>query len=173
MIGWILLSVLLVFLLYLLFVPIIIFVDTDQRAYFVQLKGLAKASVEGDQREIMRIRLDALFTHFYFYPLRKRSKSKSKTKKVSTDRKKSLAKTKSKWLRYGQIGRRIIQSFQFKKFQVVVDTGDCIQNARLYPAAAFLDAYVGDFQVNYRNRNYLGIHLVNRPINLLKAFINP
>ena len=171
MVGWILLSVLLVFLIYLLFVPIIIFIDTDERAYYVQLRGLAKASIEGDQRELLRIRLDALFTHFYFYPLRK--KTKSKTKKISSKGKKSLSNRKRDWLRYGRIGKRLLQSFQFKKLQVRVDTGDCIQNARLYPVAAFLNMFVGDFQVNFQNRNYLGIHLVNRPIHLLKAFINP
>ena len=171
---WIILGLLFLLLLYLLFVPLILFVDTDQRVAYLQVKGIARASIESHESEIFRIRLDALFTHFYFYPLQMIFKSKDRKKKIDHEKKKSKSKkSTSDLIRYGKIGKSLLQSFQVKRFSVAVDTGDCIQNARLYPVAAFVDRYLFDFQVNYQDRNYLGLHLVNRPINILKAIINP
>lgn len=171
---WILLAVLVLLLVYLLYVPLVLFVDTDQRIFYLQMKGLAKASIEADKNELLRIRLDALFTHFYFFPLRSIFKPRKKRVEKKSQVKKRVSKKEvNDWFRYGKIGKRILQSFQIRKFKVAIDTGDCIQNARLYPVAAFIDRYVFDFQVNYQDRNYVGLHLVNRPINILKAFINP
>lgn len=171
--AWIVLSVLLLFVIYLLFVPLVLYIDTDQRVGYLQVKGIARASFEADEKELIRIRLDALFTHFYFYPLRKIFESKGKKKHKEKRQKKGSGKSTADWIRIGKTGKRLLRSFQVRKFRVAIDTGDCIQNARLYPVAAFVDRYLFDFQVNYQDRNYLGIHLVNRPIHILKAFINP
>ena len=171
---WILLSLLVLLVFYLLFVPLILFIDSDQRVAYLQIKGLVKASMESHKTELICIRLDTMFTHFHFYPLRKLFKPDKKKKEKDPERKRKKKEiSTSDWIRYGKIGKRIVQSFQVKKFQLAIDTGDCIQNARLYPVAAFVDRYLFDFQVNYQDRNYLGLHLMNRPINILKAFINP
>ena len=50
----------------LLFVPIQIFIDTDTGKYYVGLKGLAKASFEPDEKELLRVRLKVLFYEHYF-----------------------------------------------------------------------------------------------------------
>ncbi|MCE2612172.1 hypothetical protein LVD13_04245 [Flavobacteriaceae bacterium D16] len=171
---WIVLALLALLIFYLLFVPLILVVDTDQRMFYFQMKGLAKASIETDQSELVRIRLDALFTHFYFYPLRSIIKRDKKTKeKKAIVKKRNRRKGPDDWLRYGKIGKKILHTFQVRKFMVSIDTGDCIQNAQLYPVAAFVDRYLFDFQVNYQDRNYVGLHLVNRPVHIIKAFINP
>lgn len=171
---WITLGLFVLLVLYLLFVPLVLYIDTDQRVGYLQIKGLVKASIESHESELVRIRLDALFTHFYFYPLQKIFEPrKEKEKKASRPKKKKSGKDLTDLIRYGKIGKRLLQSFEVRKFRVALDTGDCIQNARLYPVAAFIDRYWFDFQVNYQDRNYLGVHLVNRPVYLLKAFINP
>ena len=171
---WIILSLFILLVVYLLFVPLVLYIDTDQRVGYLQVKGLAKASLETHESELIRIRLDALFTHFYFYPLQKILHAKSKKKEIAPKtRKKKSKKEVTDIIRYGKIGKRILQSFKVKKFRVAIDTGDCIQNARLYPVAAFVDRYLFDCHVNYQNRNYLGLHVVNKPIYILKAFINP
>ncbi|MCX2719616.1 hypothetical protein [Lentiprolixibacter aurantiacus] len=171
---WITLGLLALIVLYVLFVPLILYIDTDERRAYLQIKGLAKASIEAHETELIRIRLDTLFTHFYFYPIRKIFESKEGEKTKAKDKKRNRSKKDtSDWMRYGKIGRRLLQSFQVRKFRVAIDTGDCIQNARLFPVAAFVDRYLFDFQVNYQDRNYLGVHLANRPVNILKAFINP
>ena len=128
------------FVLYLLLVPIIVFIDTDTKQYYLQLKGLAKASLEEDSKEVLRINLKTFFMSFYFYPIRSIGAEKTKTKT-----KKEIKGKKSK----SNIGLRtvlrIIRSFKVKIIQLNIDTGDCIANSKLYPVFAFL---------NYQNRRF-------------------
>lgn len=172
--GWGIAIALLVVLLYLLFVPLVLYVNTDNNAYYVKVRGLAKASIEGDKQYFIRIRLDTLFSHFYFYPLRKKkSKKKAEKTKEKLPKKRTFHLDQAKWIKYTNIGRRLLRSFHLKRLEVDVDTGDCIQNARLYPVFAFLNHYVGNFRVNFQDRNRLLLHVQNRPIYIIKAFINP
>ncbi|MBT8222174.1 MAG: hypothetical protein KJN96_03290 [Eudoraea sp.] len=174
MVGWIIAGLLLLILLYLLFAPLVLYLNTDEQAYFVQLKGLAKASIEGDKREFLKIRLDTLFSHFYFYPLRRKKVKKADQKKEKAQQKKSLTKIDQRKInRYARIGRGLLRSFELKRLEVALDTGDCIQNAKLFPVFAFLDFYVGDFNINFQNHNRVVLHLQNRAVNIIKVFINP
>ncbi len=174
MVGWIIAILLLFFLIYLLFAPLVLYINTDEQAYFVQMKGLAKASVEGDKKEFLRIRLDTLFSHFYFYPLRRKKAKKRLQDKTQIQRKKKGSKMdREKFTRYAKIGRGLLRSFELKRLEVALDTGDCIQNARLYPAFAFLNFYVGDFSINFQDRNRVVLYMQNRAVNIIKVFINP
>lgn len=56
----ILLLLLLVFL-YLLLVPVILFMDTSTNLYFIQIKGLAKATIEADEKALIKINLKVFF----------------------------------------------------------------------------------------------------------------
>ena len=165
-----LLSVVLILLflliMYLLFVPINLFIDTGSNQYYLQLKGLAKVYLEGHKEEVIRIKLRTLFMRFYFYPLRKFSRAKKKSQK-----KEVVSKKKRKGIDLKK-GIRILRSFQVKRLLVEMDTGNCISNAKLYPAFAFLNHHVGAFSINFEGRNRLAIHLQNRPINIIKSFIN-
>ena len=162
----IILSMLLALLLGLLFVPIILFIDTDTNEYYIQLKGLAKANLETHEEELLQIRLRAFFRNFYFFPLQK----------VGVSKKKKIAKkTKSrsgKKITLKQ-GLGLLQSFKIKKFLLDIDTGNCIQNAKLYPVFDLMSYKLGDFKVNFVGRNRFALHLQNRPIHILKIFINP
>ncbi len=53
-----------------------------------------------------------------------------------------------------------------------MDTGDVVKNAKLYPAFAFLNYHVGGFNINFQGRNQLAVRLQNRPIDIIKLFIN-
>ena len=50
-----------VLICYLLLIPIVIYIDSDTDQYFIQLKGLAKASIEGHKDEVVRIKLKIFF----------------------------------------------------------------------------------------------------------------
>jgi len=68
----VLISLLIGFILiviYILLMPIVLFVDTNTNQYFIQLKGLVKISIEQHKGEILSIKLTILFMNFYFYPL--------------------------------------------------------------------------------------------------------
>ncbi|PWL37639.1 hypothetical protein DKG77_15180 [Flagellimonas aquimarina] len=161
------LVVLIVFVLLIigfLLVPIDFYINTERDEYYLRLKGLATVSMEHDQEEVIKLKLKTLFFHHYFYPLR--GKSSKKQKKIK-DNKKTGGKNVS-------IKRivALLKSFKVKRFVLDIDTGDCIANAKLAPLFAFLNYYVAHFSVNFEDRNFLLIHLHNRPINLIKSFIN-
>jgi hypothetical protein len=163
---WVVLSILLLlFILYLLFVPLDIVINIAKKQYFVRILGLVKVAIEGHETEFLRIRLNALFTRFYFYPLRKKEKEKRKKVEKKSSRRKNI-KSNLKG------GLQVLKSFKVKKVLVDIDTGDCIENAKLYPAFAFLNHHVGTFQVNFDGRVNMVLHLQSRPISIIRSFIN-
>ena len=152
-------------ILYLLFVPMDIVINSTKNQYFMRIWGLAKVALEGHEKEFLRIKLNTLFTRFYFYPLRK--KKKEQKKKVEAKSRK-MRNFKSNFKR----GLQVIKSYKVKKLILDIDTGNCIQNAKLYPAFALLNHHVGTFQVNFEGRVNMVLHLQSRPINIIKSFIN-
>lgn len=171
MFWWIFLGVFLLLVIYLLYVPVILYVNTLSKEYFVRVKGLAKVSLEGDDEEFIRIKLTALFTKFYFYPLRKDKKAKEKKKKTVETKPRKLDRQKGMW--YLQKGITLLKTFEVKQFSLQIDTGDYVQNAKLIPVFSLLDYYLGDFKINFQDKNSLVFHLENKPIRILKVFINP
>ncbi|UCD59717.1 MAG: hypothetical protein JSV59_07390 [Flavobacteriaceae bacterium] len=163
---WTVLGILLLlFMLYLLFVPLDIVINVTKNQYFVRIWGLAKVALEGHETEFIRLKLNTLFTRFYFYPLRKKKKEQKKKIGKKAGKRRNI----QSFMKYGL---QILKSFKVKKLLVDIDTGDCIENAKLYPAFAFLNYHAGTFQVNFEGKVNMELHLQNRPINIIKSFIN-
>lgn len=154
-------------LLYLSMMPIVLFIDTKTNQYYLQVKGLVKASIESHEEELFRIRLQLFFLSFYFYPLRNISLGKNKKTLKSAENKKKFGKGISL-----EKGLWTLKSFKVKRFLFDIDTGDCILNAKLYPLFALLNYHVGGFSVNFEGRNRVELHIYSRPIYLIKSFIN-
>lgn len=161
--GFLILFFLLI--LYLLLAPIVLFIDTATNQYYVRLKGLAKLNIEPDEKELLRIKLKIFFLSFYFYPLKKIGSSKSKKTVKPTSRK------SGKRIGFGK-SMRVLRSFKVKRLLLNIDTGDCIWNAKLYPIFALLNYNIGEFSINFEGRNQLALQLQNRPINIIRSFIN-
>lgn len=157
---------LILLLLGLLLVPIQIYINTANNQYYLQLKGVARANLEGDTEEVIRIKLKVFFTNFYFYPLKKIGAAKPKKLKKST------VKKPKKGIPVKKI-RRVLNSFKVKELFVDIDTDDYISNAKLYPVFAFLNYYRGGFNINFEGRNQVVLFIQNRPIHIIKSFINP
>jgi len=163
MIFTIVLIVFLVIIMFLLLMPIVLFVDTSKQQYYLQLKGLAKANLEADKHELIRIKLKLLFFSFYFYPLKKTIKS---------EKAKPINKMKSSRKFNIKTGLRLLKSFKIKTIFVDIDTGDCIVNAKLYPIFSFLNYYKKGFYINFKGNNRIILSIQNRPIYIIKSFIN-
>ncbi len=148
-----------------LFASIIICINTTTNEYYMQLRGLVKASIEPDKKEIIHIKLNILFFNIYFYPLRKSNTSNQRTKTEKNDGKMDKNRISIRK------GLRILRTFKVKRFLLDIDTGDCISNAKLYPFFALLNYKGGNFKVNYNDRNIVLLLLRNRPINLIISFI--
>ena len=161
----IILIVLSAVLCYLLFMKLILYVDTANNEFYIQAKGLVKANIETHETELIQIKFRTLFLKFSFFPLRKSKKKKKKAKVDNTTVSKRRTIEIQKLL-------RIARTFKVDQLLVDVDTGDCITNAKLYPPFAFMNYYGGQFSVNFENRNRLLLNVQNRPIRIIKSFIN-
>lgn len=159
------LTLLLLALIYLLFMPIILLIDTTSNQYYIQIQGLLKASLEAHKEELIRIKLTVFFLKFYFYPL-KNTGSKKKPKTVV-----NKVKKRGRTVNF-QTGIRLLKSFKIKKLLIDIDTGNWILNAKLYPLIVLLKNYIGNINVNFQGRNQLILCIQNRPINIIKSFIN-
>lgn len=162
----IIIALLMLFLVYVLLAPIKLVINTDSNQYFVEQKGLLKAQLASHEKEIFKIRLRVLFFSFNLYPLKKKASSTSKEKHRTLKRKRSKKTLKFKTV------MNIIKSFKIKKFHLDLDTGDCISNAKLYPVFAFLSYINIDCNINFTGRNSLLLTIENRPIRIIKSFIN-
>jgi len=161
----IILSLLLLLIIYILWMPIILFVDTQTNEYYVQLRGLAKARIQADKKEVFKIKMKVLFLNFKFYPLRKKKPS-AKSKKIKKYNKKNSIK-RIEFKKY----LRMLRTFKIKRLFINIDTGDCISNAKLFPLFAFLNQTKASFNVNFEGRNQMVLHMQNRPINIIKSFV--
>lgn len=162
-----LLTVLLIAFICFLFVPIVLFIDTSKKQYYIQMKGLAKASIESDECDIIRVHFNVLFFNFDVYPLRKwKTSDKKKIKKNSVKKKRSKSIPFKKII-------GVLNSFKVKEFYLDIDSGDCIFNSKLYPVFACLNFYKATHcHVNFNGRNRLLLSVENRPIQIITSFIN-
>lgn len=161
---WFLILILLL-MLSLLLIPIVLFIDTATNQYYLQLPGLARASVESHAEEFIRVKLKLFFLNFYFYPLK--NNGSNKTKKTEN----KIVKKGEKNIDFGK-GLRVLKSIRVKRLLVEIDTGDCILNSKLYPIFAFLNYKKGKFNINFEGKNRLALHLYSRPIYIIKSFFN-
>ena len=157
---------LLLVITYLLLMPIILKIDTSSNYYCIQIKGLAKANIEADKKELIKINFKVLVFNFSIYPLKKKQAAEKNT----------IAKNKTKKKHYIKMnfktGLRLLKSFKIKKMHVDIDTGNCISNAKLYPIFALLNYKRGGWNINFEGRNQLVLYIQNRPIDIIKSFIN-
>ena len=161
---WVILILLLVsIVIYLLFARLSLVIDTSTNRYFVKLQGICSINAESDETEILKLRLHIFFMDFNFYPLRP-----DKKKKIKSEKKKK----KSRFSLTIKQAYRLIKSFKVKRLHLDLDTGDCITNAKLYPVFSLLNYKLGHFNVNFNGRNKLVLHIQNRPIYIIKSFIN-
>ncbi len=138
--------------------------DTKNHTYFIKLKGLAKVSFEPDKLEVLKIKLRVAFMNFDFYPLRKSHRPKKE--KVGEKRPTKRRKISPKKI------LALLRSFKLKRFDLNMDTGDFVLNAKLYPIFNFLDYHAGGFNINFQGNNRLVLMASNRPINIIKVFVN-
>ncbi|NNL07654.1 MAG: hypothetical protein HKP38_00365 [Croceitalea sp.] len=167
MLTWVFIIILLLALVaWMLWTPLVLNIDTVQQRYYLKLTGVVKASLEPHAQKVARLRIDVLFFHFYVDFLQ--NLGKPSTKKLEDAKKPSKRRFK---LNLNQM-LALWRSFTLKRFYLNMDTGDVVLNAQLYPIFFFLDRRYGGFHINFEDRNQMVLQLENRPIRLLKIFIN-
>lgn len=167
---FVLLGLLLVLIVYLLLAPVIVWIDTLSNEYYVRIPGVVKMAVESHEKELIRLQLRVFFLNFYFYPLKWKKKKKKKDE-IKEFKPKKDKKKKKKRMSLGKMVR-LMRTFRVQRFYLNIDTGDYALNAKLYPVFYLLNQTKGHFAVNFEDRNQLSLVIVNRPIRIVKSFIN-
>ena len=152
MIWYILISLLLIFLLWLLFVPVIIYTHTDKKRYLLTLQGIFRAvvvPVEG----LYHIRGWIFFIPFKYNPFRKK-------KRTEKGRPKKPRKKNRKW-RGGslQAMKGVLRAFRIRKLEANIDTEDFILNAQLVPIFSAVNGENIRLQVNFEGHQSLLLDL--------------
>lgn len=150
MIWYILISLFLVFLSWLLLVPVILYTDTGRNRYLLTLPGIFRAVVVPEE-ELFYIRGWIFFIPFRFNPFRKRNR-RQKARPGS--------KKKKNW-RSGNIRMMTgaIKAFRIRKLEADIDTDDFTMNAFLLPAFSRINGENIRLQINFEGHCSLVLDL--------------
>jgi len=150
MIWFILISLFFIFLLWLLFVPVIIYTNTHRNRYLVTLPGIFRALVV-PENGLFQIRGWILFIPFKFKPFKPKKKKETE---------KPRKKKKIKW-RSGNIQmlRGALRAFRIKRLEADIDTDDFTLNAWLVPAFSMVNGENIRLQVNFVGHQSLVLDL--------------
>ena len=152
------------FLLWILFAPLIIRVDSDNQRYSLTLPGIIRASVVPDE-ELFHIRLWVLFIPIKIDPV---GKSMQKADGESKSKKKKPRGYLSKRMRARLMAmKEVWHSFRLKKLSLNLDTDDFILNSQLVPVFTTMNSRDVNLMVNYEGDISLFMILKNRMISLL------
>jgi hypothetical protein len=129
MIWMIPIAILVLLLLWILLVPVIVFLDTDRNRYHITLPGIFRA-VALPADGMFRIRIWVFFIPFTFNPFRSNPEKKQKERK----KKKPTAGRRLKGsLGKGKLAIRALRAITIRKLELDIDTDDFILNAWLIP----------------------------------------
>ncbi|MBL7112359.1 MAG: hypothetical protein ISS19_10515 [Bacteroidales bacterium] len=164
MILLIIISALALFLLWLLFAPLIIRVDSDNQRYSLSVPGIFKAMVVPDDK-LFHIRLWVLFIPFKIDPMRRRMK---KGEEQGRNKRKKRRRDFSKLMKARLMAlKELIRSFTLKKLWLNLDTDDFILNSHLVPVFTTINNQDVNLTVNYEGEISLFMVLNNRIASLL------
>lgn len=167
----IILAVLLLLALWILVVPVVLYINTERNVYYLKLVSIAKACLIFNENDLY-IRIRVFFMSFSINPLKL---SKKKKKEKEKEKKKKKPSSKKKIGKSFNAGRKMIaeffRSFKIREFYVEIDTGDVIKNAYLYPVSSIIPHDKLEFSVNNNGTNIARINIQNRLINFLYIFL--
>ncbi len=150
MIWYILISLFLAFLLWLLFVPVIIYTHTDRNRYLLTLPGIFRAVVVPD-KGLFRIKGWIFFIPFSFNPFREYKRKRKSKPAVKKNRKLS-------WGNFRMM-RGALGAFRIRRLEADIDTDDFTMNAWLVPAFSAVNGENIHLQVNFEGHQSLLLDL--------------
>jgi hypothetical protein len=167
MIWIILISVIAATLLWIMLGPVIIFLDTQDNCYNLNLPGIFRAAVV-PSGELFHIRGWVFFIPFRFDPFRSK---KRRRKKIAWESGKSRPKKRSMTLSWGiKMGRDVMHSFRIRRMRLNIDTDDFMLNVQLVPVFSAINSQNIRMQVNFEGNASLLLDLRTRLGALLWAF---
>jgi hypothetical protein len=153
------------FLLWLLLVPLVIFVDTVSNRYCLTLPGIFRAMVV-PSGELFQVKGWILFIPYRFNPFKMRRRKRKEKNTVRKKRKKFRVPK-------GGIGMAgdMIRTIRIRALDLNIDTDDFMLNAWLVPAFSFINTPNTRLRVNFEGDATLLLDMRIRLGALLWAFI--
>lgn len=150
MIWYIIISLLLIFLFWILLMPVILYTNTDRNRYLLTLPGIFRAVLVPDDG-LFHIRGWIFFIPFKFNPFVQRKRKRER---------KPRKKKKSVW-RSGNIRtmRGALRAFRIRKLEADIDTDDFTMNAWLVPVFSAVNEENICLRVNFEGHQSLLLDL--------------
>ena len=155
MIWYIIISLLLIFLFWILLVPVILYTNTEQNRFLLTLPGIFRA-VLVPYEGLFRIQGWIFFIPFKFNPFeQKRKKEKEKQKP------KPKKKRKKRFWQYGNFKtmKGALRAFRIRRLEANIDTDDFTLNAWLVPVFSAVNGNNIHLQVNFEGYQSLLLEL--------------
>jgi hypothetical protein len=163
---WILLTILalaLVILIWVLFAPMVLCIDSFQHRYYVSVGRLMKIEPLVDQDQVL-LRISLPFYRFNINPNQQR-KQAQKADDPPEVKKKTGPRMKPSF--YFNRVMEVLRTFSVRHLVVDIDTGNFTTNAKLTPVVWLLNQGHGRFQLNYHGDVNLWIEIENRLVRMV------
>ncbi len=145
-------------ILWIVFMPVYMRVDTGRRQYEIGQPGTLAISFHPWQRPFMTMRV------FGFRITIVKKEKKDQVIRRKKQNKWRIKRSHSAWL---YLQRGIIRSMSVKKFICAVDLDDVVMNAQLSPLILFLNRGVVSVSTNFVDRNFICMEVECRLHKLL------
>jgi hypothetical protein len=168
MIWYIIIALLVLFILWMLLVPVAVRIDTEYRLYAVTLPGIFNVYTVPSEG-LFFIRIWVFFIPFKLDPFR--MKRKKKKKEVSEKPKK---KKRSFFGRPGNVKRvrKMTRAVKIRRLEADIDTDDFPLNAWLIPVFAAVNSYDNiNMRINFAGNLQLRMDVRTRIGHMLWLFI--
>jgi hypothetical protein len=165
MFWYILIVLVLLTLLWILFAPVIIFMNTEKGRYSLALPGIFHARVV-ESPDLFVIRGSVFFIPYCFNPFKKRRKKTKEVKEKPRRRKRAI-----KPLQGLNMGRNMMHAIRIRKLYLDVDTDDFTLNAWLIPVFSAVNSENIRLQANFEGNASLLLDLRTSLGALIWAFL--
>jgi len=166
MILWILISLLVLLILWILLVPVIIYLDTARNRYLLILPGMFRAAVVPSE-ELFHIRGRIFLVPFTVHPFQRKPE-----KKLEKPAKKPAKKRKKVKISGGlKLAINLLQAIRIRKLLLDIDTDDFMLNARLIPVFSMVNSEYIRLRANFTGTLSLLLDMRIRMGTLLWIFI--
>lgn len=166
MIALILSTVLFLPIVYLLFVPIKLVLNSEETNFYVHVPGIIKVMLVQTPETILSVRIKVLF----FKP-----RTLSGNSKNTTARTKNFAlangSTSSLFKELPVMFNLVKKAVKVKNLEANMDTGDFPLNAQLIPVAQSINNQHIHVNINFKNTNNINALIITRVSNILILFL--
>lgn len=156
-----LLAILLALILWVVFVPVYMNVDTDKKKYVIRQTGTLNMSFHPGQQPLFEIRAFGINI-----PITK--KIAQEEEKPEKPKKKNKTRSFKTWI---FLVKGMAGCFNLNRLVCTFDTNDVVLNAQLVPIIQLLSHRGVHFSMNFNNRNYLSLEVEGHINKMIWVFI--